>query len=148
MYDQPYPYDDKDVLKIVQYATVCALNYQEATATFLLLTNWMEISTNAFHKTCTDNKDVCTPLGNPKGKSARSNMGKRILVVWNWSGSKLPGRNSLQTTQDLSPAAIWNFYRCRQHTFLALPTKRILLRMAKIWQRLKNYSYHCKILAT
>jgi hypothetical protein len=29
-----------------------------------------------------------------------------------------------------------------------LPTKRILLRMAKIWQRLKNYSYHCKILAT
>ena len=67
-------YDDKHMLKVVQHATASALNNQEATATFLLynqeatatfllLPNRTEYSTNAFHKTCTDNKDVCTILG-------------------------------------------------------------------------------------
>jgi hypothetical protein len=56
--------DDKHMLKVVQHATSSALNDQGATATFLLLPNWMENSTNAFHKTCTDNKDVCTILRN------------------------------------------------------------------------------------
>jgi len=57
-------------LKVVQHATASALNKnQEATAAFLLLPNWMENSTDAFHKSCTDNKDVCTLLGNiPKMK--------------------------------------------------------------------------------
>jgi len=35
-------YDDKHMLKVVQHATASALNNQEATATFLLLPNWME----------------------------------------------------------------------------------------------------------
>ena len=39
--------DDKHMLKVVQHATASALNNQEATATFLLLPNWMENSTNA-----------------------------------------------------------------------------------------------------
>jgi hypothetical protein len=57
-------YDDKHMLKVVQHATPSALNKnQEAIATFLLLPNWMENSTNAFHKICTDNKDG-TFLGN------------------------------------------------------------------------------------
>jgi hypothetical protein len=57
------------MLKVVQHAAAPALNNQEATATFLLLPNWMENSNNAFHKTCTDNKDVGTILGNiPKIK--------------------------------------------------------------------------------
>jgi hypothetical protein len=57
-------YDDKHMLKVVQNATASALNNQEATATFLLLPNWMENSTSAFHRTCTGNKDVCALLGN------------------------------------------------------------------------------------
>ena len=57
-------YDEKHMLKVVQHATASTLKNQEATATFLLLPNWMENSTNAFHKTCTDNKDVCTILRN------------------------------------------------------------------------------------
>ena len=56
--------EDMHTLKVVQHATASALNNQEATATFLLLSNWMENSTNAFHRTCTDNKDVCALLGN------------------------------------------------------------------------------------
>jgi len=55
------------MLKIVQHATAFALHNQEATATFLLLPNWMENSTNAFH----DNKDVCTILGNIPKTSVR-----------------------------------------------------------------------------
>jgi hypothetical protein len=51
-------------IKVVQHATASALNNQEATAAFLLLPTWMENSTNAFHKMRTDNKDVCTILGN------------------------------------------------------------------------------------
>jgi hypothetical protein len=42
-------YDDKLMLKVVQHATASALDNQEATATFLLLPNWMGNSTNAFH---------------------------------------------------------------------------------------------------
>ena len=94
-------YDDKLMLKVVQDATASALNNQEAIATFLLLPNRMENSTNAFHKTCTDNKDVCTLLETSHKESAlhatplpakqnttptRSNMepwGIRILVVRN-----------------------------------------------------------------
>ena len=57
-------YDDKHMLKVVRHAATPAFNNQEATAIFLLLFNWMENSTNAFHITCTDNKDVCTILGN------------------------------------------------------------------------------------
>jgi hypothetical protein len=38
-------YDDKHMLKVVQHATVSALNNHEATATFLLLPNWMDNST-------------------------------------------------------------------------------------------------------
>jgi hypothetical protein len=52
-------YDDKNMLKVVQHATASALNNQEASATFLLLPNWMKNSTNAFHKTCTDNEEIC-----------------------------------------------------------------------------------------
>jgi hypothetical protein len=55
--------DDKHMLKVVQHATASALNNQEATITFLLLLNWMENSTNAFHKACTDSNDVCTIHG-------------------------------------------------------------------------------------
>jgi hypothetical protein len=44
-------YDDKHMLKVVQHASASALNFQEATATSLLLPNWMANSTNAFHKT-------------------------------------------------------------------------------------------------
>ena len=62
-------YDEKHMLKVVQHATASTLKNQEATATFLLLPNWMENSTNAFHKTCTDNRDFCTILRNiPKTK--------------------------------------------------------------------------------
>jgi len=57
-------YDDKHMLRVVQHATAFALNNQKATANFQLLPNWMENSTNGFNKTCTDNKDVCTILGN------------------------------------------------------------------------------------
>ena len=45
---------------------------QEATATFLLLPNWMENSTNACHNTCTSNKDVRTILGNVPRKKVRN----------------------------------------------------------------------------
>jgi hypothetical protein len=48
-------YDDKHTFKVVQHTTASALNNQGATATFLLLPNWMENSTNALHKACTDN---------------------------------------------------------------------------------------------
>jgi hypothetical protein len=58
------------MLKVVQHATAPALNNQEATATFLLLPNWMESSTNALHKTCTDNKDVHYSWNYPKEKIA------------------------------------------------------------------------------
>ena len=84
------------MLKVVQHATASAINNQEATATFLLLPNWMENSTNAFHKTCSDNKDVCTILGNiPKtsmrhmpllyqqSETPEATWGIRILEVWN-----------------------------------------------------------------
>jgi hypothetical protein len=59
----------------------------------------MENSTNAFHKTCTYNKDVCTILGNIPKKKLRymsllyqqsntpplpeATWGMRILVIWN-----------------------------------------------------------------
>ena len=84
------------LLKVVQRAIAPALNKQEATATFLLLPNWIENSTNAFHKTCTDNKDVCTyipkikvcymPLLCQQSKTPpllEATWGIRILVVWN-----------------------------------------------------------------
>ena len=46
-----YPvYDDKEMLKVAQHATAPALLNQKAAATFLLLPNWMENSTNAFHR--------------------------------------------------------------------------------------------------
>jgi hypothetical protein len=64
-------YGDKQMLKGVQHATASALNNQEATSTFLLLPNWMGNSTSAFHKTCTDNKDVCTLLGNVPEENVR-----------------------------------------------------------------------------
>ena len=124
-------YDDKHMLKIVQHATTSALNNQEATATFLLLRipNWMENSTNAFHKMCTDNKDVCTILGYvPKIKVRymplpyqqsktpplpEATWGKRILVVWNKAAREQLIANYpswfKKIKQDLSPAAIWNF---------------------------------------
>ena len=89
-------YHNKHMLKVVQHATASAINNQEATATFLLLPNWMENSTNAFHKTCSDNKDVCTILGNiPKtsmrhmpllyqqSETPEATWGIRILEVWN-----------------------------------------------------------------
>jgi hypothetical protein len=41
----------KHMLEVIQHTTASALNNQEATATFLLFPNWMENSTNAFHKT-------------------------------------------------------------------------------------------------
>ena len=87
-------YDNKHMLKVVQHAITSALNKQEAIDTFLLLPNWMDNNTNAFHKTCTDNKDVCTLLETSHKKSAlhatplpakqnttpaRSNMGHRHL---------------------------------------------------------------------
>jgi hypothetical protein len=122
-------YDNKHMLKVMQYATASALNNQEATATFLLLPNWMENSTNAFHKTCTDNKDVCTILENiPKEKVRYMSLllyqqsktpplpeatwGKRILVVWNKAAREQLIANYpswfKKIKQDLSPAAIWN----------------------------------------
>ena len=67
-------YDAKHMLKEVQHATTSALNNQEATTTFLLLPRWMESNTNAFHKNCIDNYDVCTmhyAWKYPKDKSAR-----------------------------------------------------------------------------
>jgi hypothetical protein len=66
-------YDVKHTLKVVQHATAAA-NNQEATTTFLLLPRWMESNTNAFHKNCIDNYDVCTmhyAWKYPKDKSAR-----------------------------------------------------------------------------
>ena len=64
-------YDNTHMLKVVHYATASASNNQEASASFLLFPNWMENSTNGFHITVTDNKDVCTFLGNiPKRKCA------------------------------------------------------------------------------
>jgi hypothetical protein len=69
----------------------------QLTATFLLL--WIENSTNAYHKTCTDNKDVCTIFGNISMTKVRyipllyqqsktpplpeATWGIRILAVWN-----------------------------------------------------------------
>ena len=59
-------YDDRHMLKVVQqHATASALNNQEAIATFLLLLNWTENSTNA---ACIDNKDVCTIFGTSQRK--------------------------------------------------------------------------------
>ena len=64
-------YDDKHMLKIVQHATASALNNQEATATFLLLLNWMENSTNALKKTAlTTRMFALSHLETPKDKSA------------------------------------------------------------------------------
>jgi len=50
-------YDDKHMLKVDQHATASA---SSPTASFLLLPNWMENSSSAFHKICTDKKDFCT----------------------------------------------------------------------------------------
>ena len=137
----------------MQYATASALNNQEATATFLLLPNWMENSTNAFHKTCTDNKDVCTILENiPKEKVRYMSLllyqqsktpplpeaiwGIRILVVWNKAArEQLIANNPSwfeKMKQDLSPAAIWNFKTASTIPSLKPPTERILPKMAKI----------------
>jgi hypothetical protein len=92
-------YDDKHMLKVVQHATASALNNQEATTTFLLLPDWMENSTNTFHKTYPDNKDICTILENiPRTKVrhmpllyqgcktpllSEATWGIHILLVWN-----------------------------------------------------------------
>jgi len=62
-------YDDKHMLKVVQHAAASALINEEELATFILLPNRTESSNNAFHKTSTDNRDVCTILGNiPQSK--------------------------------------------------------------------------------
>jgi hypothetical protein len=90
----------------------------------------MENSTNAFRKTCTDNKDVCTVVGNiPKTKvhfmSLLYQQNKtpplpEAACAWGMRTTKLPGSNLIQTPflvrkikQDLSPVANWNF----NHTF-------------------------------
>jgi hypothetical protein len=67
------------------------LNNQEATATFLLLPNWMENGTNTFHKTLHDQnilkrKEHYMPLLYQQSKAPplpKATWGKRILVVWN-----------------------------------------------------------------
>ena len=103
-------YDDKHMPEVAQHATVSALNNQEATATFLLLPNWMENSNNAFHKTCSDNKDVCTILGNISKTKVRympllyqqsktpplpeATWGLRILLVWNKAAREQLIRNN------------------------------------------------------
>jgi len=43
-------YDNKHMLKVVQHATASALKNQEATATFLLLPNWMKTAPTLFTK--------------------------------------------------------------------------------------------------
>ena len=89
-------YDDKHMLEVVQHATASALNNQEATATFLLLPNWMESSTSAFTKTALTTRmfaislelspeKVCyMPLLNQQNKTLplpEATWGIRILVV-------------------------------------------------------------------
>jgi len=92
-------YDNKHMLKVVQHAAASALINEEELATFILLPNWTESSTNAFHKTSTDNRDVCTILGiipqskvcymprlyqqNKSLPLSKIQWRIRILVVWN-----------------------------------------------------------------
>jgi hypothetical protein len=87
------------MLKVGQHATASALNNQETPTTFILLPNWIENSTNAFHKTCADNKNVCAMLGNIPNTRVRyipllyqqsktpplpeATWSIRILVIWN-----------------------------------------------------------------
>jgi hypothetical protein len=145
-------YDAKHMLKEVQHATTSALNNQEANATFLLLPNWMENSTKTFHKTYTDNKDVCTIPGNiPKTKLRymallyqqskapplpEATWGISILAVWNKATREQLITNSPSwlenIKQDLSPAAIWSFKNAGTIPFLDSPTERILPRMTKL----------------
>ena len=63
-------HDDKHMLKVVQHAAASALINEEELATFILLLNWTESSTNAFHKTSTDNKEVHYPRKHPTKQSA------------------------------------------------------------------------------
>ena len=64
-------FHDEHISKVVQHATASALNNQEATTTLLRLPEWIKDSINAFHKTCTDSKDVCTILGNIRKTKVR-----------------------------------------------------------------------------
>jgi hypothetical protein len=57
-------YDNKHMLKVVQHATVCALNNQKATAIFLLLPNWMENSTTFSQKLRTRMSALSLEIGN------------------------------------------------------------------------------------
>ena len=63
-------YDDAHKLKVVQHAAASTLINEEELATFILLLNWTESSTNAFHKTSTDNKEVHYPRKHPTKQSA------------------------------------------------------------------------------
>jgi hypothetical protein len=91
-------YDDKHMLKIVQHATASALNNQEATATFLLLLNWMENSTNALKKTALTTRMFALFLEISQKNVGYMSLlyqqsktpplpeaawGMRILVIWN-----------------------------------------------------------------
>jgi len=131
-------YDNKHMLKVVQHATASALNNQEATATFLQLSNWMENSTNALHKTCTDDKDVCTILGYiPKKKVCymplfyqqsktpplpEATWNIRVLVVWNKAAREQfvyknnPSWLRRNKTRPITSGNL-EFKKCRHHNF-------------------------------
>ena len=122
--------------------------YQEATATFLLLPNWMENSTNAFHKICTDNKDVCIVLGNiPKTKvrymplqyqqsktpplpEATWDWGMCILVFWNKAA-----REQLITNNPSYLEKQKETYHQRQSVILLLFLNRRLKGNCQDWQK-------------
>ena len=110
----------------------------------------MENSTNAFHKTCTDNKDVCTyipkikvcymPLLCQQSKTPpllEATWGIRILVVWNKAtrGQLItnipPWLVRENKTRPITSGNL-EFYKRRHHSLSEPSTERILPRMAKI----------------
>ena len=105
----------------------------------------------AFHKTCTDNKDVCNIFGNiPKTKVRympllyqqsktpplpEATWGIRILVVCNKAAREQLITNNPSSfdkiKHDLSPATIWSYKNTGTIPFFQSPTERLLPRMAK-----------------
>jgi hypothetical protein len=144
-------YDNKHMLKVGQHATASALINQEATATFLLLPNWMENSITSFNKPAPTTRMFAQIFGNVPDRVRympllyqqsktpplpEATWKVRTLVVWSKAAREQLITNNLpwleKIKQDLSLAAIWNFKNAGTIPFCKAPTESILPRMTEI----------------
>ena len=138
------------MLKVGQHATASALINQEATATFLLLPNWMENSITSFNKPAPTTRMFAQIFGNVPDRVRympllyqqsktpplpEATWGIRILVVCNKAAREQLITNNPSSfdkiKHDLSPATIWSYKNTGTIPFFQSPTERLLPRMAK-----------------